>query len=165
MEAFFFFFNANLPGQQFAPCPERRQRGPGPLMAPWKGLSFLPTPDDLFSYGMCFKNHKNNTGWGRGQVGTNLMVLNHGKTSQISLFSLGKCLVTSGSVTKAKLILRTCVNTGCRYCPVYKRGHCLSLHVSSKRGLNEKRKSCPPFHQEGVSGEGPASECCSECSI
>ena len=65
MEAFFFFFfNANLPGQQFAPCPERRQRGPGPLMAPWKGLSFLPTPDDSFSYGTCFKKRKNNTGGG-----------------------------------------------------------------------------------------------------
>lgn len=139
----FFFFNSNLLGQQFTPCPERRQRGPGPLMAPWKGLSFLPTPDDSFSYGTCFKKRKNNTG---GGLSGNQP---HGFKSQENLtnncFPLGNVWWLRGLSQKRSLFWER-VNTGCQYCPVYKRGHCLSLHVSSKRGLKEKRKPCPPFH-------------------
>lgn len=73
-------------------------------------------------------------------MGTNLAALSQWKLSQIILLSLGKRLVTLGFIIKVWLVLRTRANTGCPHCPAYKRGHSLSLHVSSKSGLKEKRK-------------------------
>lgn len=92
-----FFLMQTCWAQQFTPCPERRQRGPGPLMAPWKGLSFSPNPRRFIFLWYMFQKTQKQHGWG---VSGNQP---HGFKSQENLtnncFSPGNVWWASGSVT------------------------------------------------------------------